>query len=255
MRLLSQKLEAQPERASEGERRRQRVPGPNRDRLTVGVDLGDQWSSYCILDLDGERLTEGELGTTQQDFAEFFQSLAVARVVMEVGTHSALGTGCRGGLWTRSAGRQFAADERAEAAQAQERSGGCAQTSAGWANGPQSLFPIEHRSVEVRQDLVALRARDAVVAVRRDVINTARGLVKGMGARLPKCSSESFSKKVEGALAAEVSEVLLPLVRLVETLSSCIAAYDERSGNGFVREQRKDAAGMANKGETVPSLD
>jgi hypothetical protein len=33
---------------------------------------------------------------------------------------------------------------------------------------PQSLFPIDHRSVEVRQDLVALRARDAVVSVRRD---------------------------------------------------------------------------------------
>ena len=38
---------------------------------------------------------------------------------------------------------------------------------------PQSLFPIDHRSVEVRQDLVAVRARDAVV-VRRDLINTAR---------------------------------------------------------------------------------
>jgi hypothetical protein len=29
---------------------------------------------------------------------------------------------------------------------------------------PQSLFPIEHRSAEVRQDLVMLRARDALVA-------------------------------------------------------------------------------------------
>jgi len=93
---------------------------------------------------------------------------------------------------------------------------------------PQSLFPINHRSVEVRQDLVAVRARDAVVAVRRDVINTTRGLVKGMGARLPKCSSASFPHKVEEVLPAEVREVLLPLVRLVETLSSCIQAYDER---------------------------
>jgi hypothetical protein len=25
--------------------------GPNVDRLTVGVDLGDQWSHYCILGL------------------------------------------------------------------------------------------------------------------------------------------------------------------------------------------------------------
>jgi transposase len=49
-----------------------------------------------------------------------------------------------------------------------------------------------------------------------------------MGARLPKCSSESFSKKVAEALPATVSEVLLPLVQLVETLSSCIKAYDQK---------------------------
>jgi hypothetical protein len=30
----------------------------NLDRLTVGVDLGDQWSNYCILDLEGEMLAE-----------------------------------------------------------------------------------------------------------------------------------------------------------------------------------------------------
>ena len=59
-------------------------------------------------------------------------------------------------------------------------------------------------------------------------INTTRGLVKSMGARLPKCSTRSFAKKVEGALPAEVREVLLPLVRLVETLSSGIQEYDER---------------------------
>jgi len=34
-------------------------------------------------------MAEGQLRTTQQDFAEFFQSLSRARVVIEVGTHSA----------------------------------------------------------------------------------------------------------------------------------------------------------------------
>jgi transposase len=224
---LSQKLEPQAARTSEGERRQERVPGPNRDRLTVGVDLGDKWSSYCILDLNGERLTEGEPRTTREDFAEFFQSLAVARVVMEVGTHSA---------WARDVvavcghkvlvanSRQMEGPKRRKRKNDRVDARKLARLGR---TDPQSLFPIEHRSVEVRQDLVAVRARDAVVAVRRDVINTTRGLVKGMGARLPKCSSESFSKKVEGALPAEVSEVLLPLVRLVETLSSCIKAYDE----------------------------
>src|SRR6266480_2600558 len=63
--------------------------GLNRDRLTVGVDLGDQWSNYCILGLEGEKLVEGRLRTEQHEIAEFFQAMAPARVVMEVGTHSA----------------------------------------------------------------------------------------------------------------------------------------------------------------------
>jgi len=65
----------------------------------------------------------------------------------------------------------------------------------------------------VRQDLVVLRARDTLVQVRTQLINTTRGLVKSMGARLPKCSSASFPHKVEEALPAEVREALLPLVR------------------------------------------
>lgn len=63
--------------------------GANGDRLTVGVDLGDRWSQYCILGLEGETLAEGQLRTTQEEVGEFFQGLTAARVVMEVGTHSA----------------------------------------------------------------------------------------------------------------------------------------------------------------------
>src|SRR5215472_17454177 len=52
---------------------------PNLDRLTVGVDLGDQWSHYCILDLHGETLSEGRLRTSEAEVAEFFQPLPSAR--------------------------------------------------------------------------------------------------------------------------------------------------------------------------------
>ena len=46
---------------------------PNLDRLTVGVDLGDRWSHYCILGLQGETLSEGQLQTREAEVAEFFQ--------------------------------------------------------------------------------------------------------------------------------------------------------------------------------------
>jgi hypothetical protein len=48
---------------------------PNLDRLTVGVDLGDQRSHYCILGLEGETLAEGQLRTTQEDWPPFSKGL------------------------------------------------------------------------------------------------------------------------------------------------------------------------------------
>ena len=85
---LSERLEPKNARENETERKPKDVAAPNRDRLTVGVDLGDQWSNYCILGLEGETLAEGQLQTTREHVAEFFGGLSAARVIIEVGTPS-----------------------------------------------------------------------------------------------------------------------------------------------------------------------
>jgi transposase len=225
---LSERLEQKPTQEKAAEVRPKGVPAPNRDRLTVGVDLGDQWSNYCILGLEGETLGEGQLRTTREDLAAFFKALAAARVILEVGTHSA---------WVREVvvgcGHEvLVANPRLmEGTKRRKRKNDRLDANKLARLGrvdPQSLFPIEHRSTQVRQDLVVLRARDALVSVRTQLINTTRGLVKSMGARLPKCSSPSFPKKVEEAIPAEVREALLPLVRLAEELSDRIQVYDKR---------------------------
>jgi len=100
--------------------RRENTVGPNRDRLTVGVDLGDRWSQYCILGLEGETLAEGQLRTTQEDIGEFFQALTAARVVIEVGTHSAWVQDVITEWGARGVGGQPAVNGGVEAAQAQE---------------------------------------------------------------------------------------------------------------------------------------
>jgi transposase len=185
---------------------------PNLDRLTVGVDLGDQGSHYCILGLEGETLAEGQLRTTQEDLASFFQGLNGARVVVEVGTHSA---------WVqeviRGCGHEvLVANPRLmDGSKRRKRKNDRIDANKLARLGrvdPESLYPIQHRSREVRQDLVMLRARDALVAVRTEIINTTRGLVKSMGTRLPKCSSRSFAHKGEETVPVEVREALLPLV-------------------------------------------
>ena len=192
------------------------------------MDLGDQWSHYCILDLEGETLAEGQVRTTKPDFAEFFQALNAARVVVEVGTHSA---------WVRevicSYGHEvLVANPRLmEGSKRRKRKNDRIDANKLARLGrvdPQSLHPIQHRSLEVRQDLVLLRARDALVAARTELINTTRGLVKSMGTRLPSCSSPGFARKVEEGLPVEIREALLPLVRLVTALSDSIKGYDDK---------------------------
>jgi hypothetical protein len=146
---------------SAGEQHQRGGLRPNLDRLTVGVDLGDQWSNYCILGLEGETLAEGQLRTTQEDIAEFFQALNAARVVFEVGTHSA---------WVqeviRGCGHEvLVANPRLmDGSKRRKRKNDRIDANKLARLGrvdPESLYPIQHRSREVRQDLVMLRARDA----------------------------------------------------------------------------------------------
>ena len=66
---LTGKLELKARTMSERKGGQRAELGPNLDRLTAGVDLGDQWSNYCILGLEGEMLSEGQVGTTQADVA------------------------------------------------------------------------------------------------------------------------------------------------------------------------------------------
>ena len=135
---------------------------PNLDRLTVGVDLGDQWSHYCILGLRGETLTEGQFRTRRQEVAEFFQDLARSRVVIEVGTHSA---------WVREVIAELGHEvlvanaRRMEGSKRRRRKNDrmdAAKLARLGRVDPQSLYPIQHRSTEVREDLLVLRAREAL---------------------------------------------------------------------------------------------
>src|SRR5258708_16168771 len=61
---LTGKLDAPAVSTSAKENRRGNTVGPNRDRLTVGGDLGDRGSQYCILGLAGDTLAHAQLRTS-----------------------------------------------------------------------------------------------------------------------------------------------------------------------------------------------
>lgn len=202
---------------------------PNLNRLTVGVDLGDQWSNYCILGLRGETLTEGQLRTSPQPIGEFFKGLCRSRVVIEVGTHSA---------WVREViagiGHEVlvANAQRMDGSKRRRRKNDridAAKLARLGRVDPKSLYPIQHRSTEVREDLVVLRARGALVESRTKLVSTVRGLVKTMGGtRLSTSSTNAFSKKVAGEVPQPIRETIQPLLRLIASLSEEIRCYDKR---------------------------
>jgi transposase len=192
---LQGKLEVKATSASAAEAGPRAELGPNLDRVTVGVDLGDQRSHFCILGLQGETLSEGQLQTREAEVAEFFQAIPPARVVMEVGTHSP---------WMQEiiAGEGHevvvANPRLMEGSKRRKRKNDRIDAKKLARLGrvdPQSLHPIRHRSREVRQDLVVLRAREALVAARTELINATRGLVKSMGTRLPSVRARASGKR------------------------------------------------------------
>src|SRR5215469_3364029 len=56
--------------------------------MTIGIDLGDVWSHYCILDVHGDVIDRGRFRTTPKGVERWFTDVPVCRIAMEAGVHS-----------------------------------------------------------------------------------------------------------------------------------------------------------------------
>ena len=56
--------------------------------LTIGLDLGDRSSWYCVLDEAGAMVREQKLGTTPKAMKEVFGAIPHSRIALETGMHS-----------------------------------------------------------------------------------------------------------------------------------------------------------------------
>src|SRR6202030_2226542 len=57
-------------------------------KLTIGVDLGDRWSFYCVLDEAGKIILEQKVLTTPEAMKKTFGKIPRSLIAMETGTHS-----------------------------------------------------------------------------------------------------------------------------------------------------------------------
>ena len=197
-----------------------------KERVTIGMDLGDKTSRYCVLSHEGEILREGQVPTTKAGMVEAFGSLGPARIAIEVGTHSP---------WVsrllRSLGHELiVANPRqvkliTESTRKDDRLD--AQTLARLARiDPALLRPIQHRSEKAQTALMVIRVRAALMSARTSLVNTARGLAKALGERLPKCDADQMGVPQTESLPPNVRQVLEPLLKEVESLTEKIKESD-----------------------------
>ena len=77
---------------------------------------------------------------------------------------------------------------------------------------PALLKPVVHRSETTQADRALIRSREALVRSRAHLVSLARGMVKVFGARLPRCSTDAFARKVESFVPAVLRPALLPVL-------------------------------------------
>jgi transposase len=91
---------------------------------------------------------------------------------------------------------------------------------------PQLLRPIRHRSEKAQQDLMVIRVRAALVEARTGLVNSARGMAKALGERLPACDADNLNPAKMVDLPERLQETLKPLLDTVEGLTKQIHAED-----------------------------
>src|SRR5580704_3750070 len=198
------------------------------NQLTIGLDLGDRTSHYCILNEAGEVILEQELPTTPKGIEKVFSRIPRSRIALETGTHSPWVSRQLTQLGhevivaharkVRLIGESSRKDDRLDA-----------RTLARLARiDPALLGPVRHRSAKAQIHLTVIRARAELVSAQTALVNAARGLVKSFGQRLPKCGTDQVNEKLAEGLSVELRDVLAPLLREVESLSQRIQEYDER---------------------------
>src|SRR5215472_2470885 len=194
--------------------------------ITIGMDLGDRNSRYCILSSEGEILREGQVATTKAEMIKTFSRLGRARIAIEVGTHSPWVT-----RLLQSLGHEvIVANPRqvkliTESSRKDDRLD--AQTLTRLARiDPQLLRPIQHRSEKAQMALMTIRVRGALISARSSLVNTARGLAKALGERFPKCDADQMGIPQSKSLPPNIQRILEPLLKEVESLTKKIKDSD-----------------------------
>src|SRR5713101_3139877 len=201
-------------------------------KLTIGLDLGDCWSFYCVLDEAGQIILEQKLPTTPEAMKQTFGKIPRNLIALETGTHSPWVSRVLTELGhevivaharnVRLIGESRKKDDRLDARMLARLV----------RIDPQLLAPVKHRSAQAQADLTVIRVRAGLVRARTALINTARGLAKSYGERLPGCNVRNMNPEKAQGLSPELRTALQPLLAGIESLSERIRECNEGPERG-----------------------
>ena len=196
--------------------------------ITIGLDLGDKNSRYCLLSEAGDIVREDSVATTKSGLQRAFGAKQRYRIAIEVGTHSPWVSR----LLTQLGHEVFVANARqmeliSHSSRKDDRLD--AQLLARLARvDPQLLRPIRHRSEKAHLDLMVVRTRAVLLETRTTLVNAARGLVKPLGLRLPVCDADNLNQEKLVDLPEPVQRTIRPLLETIESLTTQIKELDAR---------------------------
>jgi transposase len=212
-----------------------------KDRLTIGLDLGDRSTQCCVLGPDGEVLEQSSIPTTQAGLGRWFAGKDSARVILEAGSHSHWISRLLADLGheviianPRMLHFIYGNDSKNDKADA-------AYLARVGRLDPALLKPIVHRGEATQADRALLRSREALVRTRASLVTHARATAKVFGVRLPRSSTGVFAQRVEAHVPEILRPALVPVLETIASLTAKIREFDRRI-NMLARTSYPDTA-------------
>ena len=199
-----------------------------------GIDLHLKSSEVCVVDEAGEAMERAQIPTTEKSLVRWFGNRAPMRICIEASGLSPWVARVLAGL-----GHEVIAANAqrvrliAESTLKNDRVD--AETLARLVRmDPQLLRPIVHRGEETQQLRGMLRVRRTLINSRTACLNTARGLLRSIGYRVPGGKADRLAGALTtGKVPEDLCALVAPLVATALDLDERIRGLDSADRSCF----------------------
>lgn len=190
---------------------------------SIGLDLSDEKSSFCMIDGRGKITCEGQVETEAPSLRRVFGKLEASRIILEASPQ------CH---WVAKLLRSFGHEVIvvnprrlqliSESASKTDRNDARMLARIGRLDVGM-LQPVHEKSDATLAVRMEMRARAQLVAMRTRLINIVRSDMKTLGHKAPSCSADAFHEKAH--IPEILRAALAPLLRMLAALQEEIERF------------------------------